>query len=127
MTEKVETGGLKVDSGLHRLVGSEIAPGTGVEADAFWASLGRIVEDLGPKNGICWRDGMNYKDRSTNGVRRRKGRPIEFSEYRGFLTEIGYLLPERGDFHVSTSNVDPEVAEMSVPSWSCRLTILVTH
>ena len=115
MTEKVETGGLKVDSGLHRLVGSEIAPGTGVEADAFWASLGRIVEDLGPKN----RDLLERRDELQRQIdewcQAQEGRPIEFSEYRGFLTEIGYLLPERGDFHVSTSNVDPEVAEMSGP------------
>ncbi len=115
MKEKVRAGGLKVDSRLHDLVGSEIAPGTGVEAEAFWASLGGIVEDLGPRN----RDLLEKRDELQTQIdewcRDRKGKPVESSVYSGFLTEIGYLLPEGGHFQVSTENVDPEVAETAGP------------
>ena len=50
MVNRVEIGGLKIDERLYRLVRDEIAPGTGVRADAFWKSLGEIVRDLWPKN-----------------------------------------------------------------------------
>ncbi|MEK7377879.1 MAG: hypothetical protein AABZ71_03160, partial [Candidatus Binatota bacterium] len=50
MANKVEVGGLKINEALYRLVQNEIAPGTGVEADEFWASLGKIVKDLGHRN-----------------------------------------------------------------------------
>ncbi len=50
MANRVEVGGLKVDEQLYHLVQNDITPGMGVEADAFWASLGQIVKDLAPKN-----------------------------------------------------------------------------
>ncbi len=115
MTEKVRAGGLKVDSRLYDLVGSEIAPGTGIEAEEFWASLGAIVEDLGPGN----RDLLDQRDELQTQIdewsRDRKAKPVESSEYSGFLIAIGYLLPEGGHFQVSTENVDPEVAETAGP------------
>ena len=50
MVNAVEVGGLRVDDSLYRLVRDEISPGTGVDPDAFWMSLGRIVADLEPVN-----------------------------------------------------------------------------
>ena len=50
MSSYVDTGGLKVARPLHDLVKDEMAPGTGVESDAFWAALASIVADLGPLN-----------------------------------------------------------------------------
>ena len=35
MPKPVEIGGLRIDEALYALVRDEIAPGTGVEADAF--------------------------------------------------------------------------------------------
>ena len=50
MANRIEVGQIKIDEGLYRLVQDEIAPGTGVEAEAFWTSLGKIIADLAPKN-----------------------------------------------------------------------------
>ncbi|MEQ9565489.1 MAG: malate synthase G, partial [Pseudomonadales bacterium] len=36
-------------------------------------------------------------------------------EYRSFLSEIGYLLPEAEDFSINTENVDDEVARIAGP------------
>ncbi|RUZ43719.1 malate synthase G, partial [Mesorhizobium sp. M7A.F.Ca.US.007.01.1.1] len=35
--------------------------------------------------------------------------------YKGFLKEIGYLVPEGPAFSVSTDNVDPEIADVAGP------------
>ncbi len=45
----ISVGSLKVAEPLYNLVRDEIAPGTGVEHDAFWNSLSSIVHDLAPK------------------------------------------------------------------------------
>src|SRR5690606_41981844 len=36
-------------------------------------------------------------------------------QYKEFLREIGYLLPEGDDFKVSTANVDAEIAHIAGP------------
>jgi len=45
----------------------------------------------------------------------RKGKPIDMGEYRAFLTEIGYLVPEPAPFEIGPQNVDAEIACMAGP------------
>ena len=115
MANPVGVGGLQVDERLYRLVKDEIAPDTGVDADAFWMSLGRIVEDLGPGNRelLEKRDALQQKIDAWHLA--RKGQPIDREAYRTFLAEIGYLVPEGDHFQAVTANVDPEIADVSGP------------
>ncbi len=115
MANRIEVGRLKVDEGLYRLIQDEIAPGTGVEAEDFWASLGEIVADLAPKNRALLNKRDALQQRIDEWYLSTKDEPVEPNEYEEFLAEIGYLLPEGGDFHATTTNVDPEIAEVSGP------------
>jgi malate synthase len=115
MANSVTVGELKVNEELHRLVRDEIAPGTGVDPEAFWISLGRIVNDLGPKNRQLLAKRNDLQKQIDEWSRAKRGHAFDVEEYRAFLIKIGYLVPEGEDFHVSTTNVDPEIAEVSGP------------
>ena len=115
MANRIEIDQLKIDEGLYRLVQDEIAPGTGVDADAFWTSLGEIVADLAPKNRALLDKRDALQQRIEEWYLSTKDEPVEPNEYEDFLAEIGYLLPEGGDFHATTANVDPEIADISGP------------
>jgi malate synthase len=115
MANFVTIGGLNVDEELHRLVRDQIAPGTGVDPDAFWTSLGQIVEDLAAKNRQLLDKRKELQQKIDGWCRAKRGRPFDVEEYRAFLIEIGYLFPEGENFHVSTTNVDREIAEVSGP------------
>lgn len=115
MPKPVEIGGLRIDEGLYALARDEIAPGTGVETDAFWVSLGRIVEDLGPKNRALL-DKRNALQRQIDSwCQSQRGQPFDVEEYQAFLEKIGYLVPEGDDFEAATKNVDREIAVVSGP------------
>ena len=43
--------------------------------------------------------------------------------YRSFLSEIGYLVPEGGDFEVATADIDPELSAIAGP----QLVVLLTN
>ena len=115
MEEAVEIGGLKVDSCLYTLVQDEIAPGTGVNADEFWSELGRIVRDLGKRNGILLKKRDELQKQIDEWHLARRGQPIDMNEYKEFLSEIGYLLPEGEDFLVTTKDVDQEISSIAGP------------
>ena len=106
---------MKVDAGLYELVKDEIAPGTGLDPEAFWTALSAIVADLGPGNRALLekRDVIQRKIDAWH--RARKGLPLDGKKYGAFLMEIGYLLPEGEDFEVSTTEVDPEIAALAGP------------
>jgi len=113
MANFVEMGGLKISEELYHLVRNEIAPGTGVNADRFWKSFGEIVRDLAPKNRAL----LEKRDKLQRQIDQyhlaRKGQPFNREEYKTFLKEIGYLVPEGKSFKVTTANVDPEITEIA--------------
>ncbi len=115
MSERVEKHGLLVDKGLHDFIVTEAMPGTGVEPEAFWKGFAAIVADLAPKNRalLAKRDDLQAKIDAWHIANR--GKPHDHEAYKAFLTEIGYLLPEGGDFSIETANVDPEIATIPGP------------
>jgi len=115
MANRVEIGGLRIDDGLYRLVREEIAPGTGVRPDGFWKSLGEIVRDLGPKNRELLTKRHRLQEQIDQWHRGRIGQPFNLTEYTAFLKQIGYLVPEGKKFKITTSSVDPEIAEIAGP------------
>ena len=94
---------------------SEALPGTGVTADQFWSGLAAILKDLAPKNAALLkkRDELQAKIDAWHIAKRPTG--YAMAEYKSFLTEIGYLVPEGPDFKVPTENVDPEIANIAGP------------
>jgi len=115
MANSVTIGGLKVNEELHRLVRDEIAPETGVDPEAFWISLSQIVKDLAAKNRQLLAKRKELQKQIDDWSQANRDRPFDVEEYRAFLIKIGYLVPEGENFHVSTTNVDREIAEVSGP------------
>jgi len=115
MADVVNVGGLQVAGILYRVVQDEIAPGTGVDADAFWHSLAKIVQDLGPKNRRLLDKRKHLEEQIAGWCLVRRGQPLAMAEYQSFLTQIGYQIGEGPDFEVSTANVDREIAVVSGP------------
>ncbi|TAL11553.1 MAG: malate synthase G, partial [Porticoccaceae bacterium] len=115
MTERVQQGGLHVARVLDDLVRTEILPGLGIEPATFWAGFASLLTDLAPENArlLALRD--DFQQRIDAWHRERASQPHDPAAYKAFLTEIGYLLPERDDFAVTTQNVDAEIATIAGP------------
>jgi malate synthase len=125
--DAVTIGKLRIARPLYELVSDEIAPGTGLDADEVWTSFGEIVADLAPNNRrlLDVRDELQAKIDAWH--RQRGGAanfdadptiddaPVNVGEYRAFLVECGYLVPEGEDFAVTTAPVDPEISEIAGP------------
>jgi malate synthase len=116
MTDRKTIEGLQVASELEQLVAREIAPGTGIQPEAFWRAFAEILADLGPRNAelLQQRDALQAKIDQWH--QQRQGQPHDAVAYKAFLQEIGYLLPEESeDFQIGTENVDPEIATLAGP------------
>ncbi len=114
MSERVQVGGLQVARELYDLVSEEMAPGTGIDADHVWAELGRLVNDLGPRNRELLDKRASLQQQIDDWYKQRLD-GYDFNEYKSFLQSIGYLQPEVGDFEITTTNVDPEIATVAGP------------
>lgn len=115
MTERMKKGGLLVDAALEKFIAERAAPGTGVDPDAFWAAFEAILSDLGPRNTALLKQRDELQTKIDDWHRARKGQPHDAAAYKAFLQEVGYLLPEGGDFTITTENVDAEIATIAGP------------
>ena len=111
----VDVGGLLVAQPLYGLVKNEIAPGTGVDADGFWASLEGIVRDLAPKNRRLLEQRDAFQTQIDAWHLERRGQPHDHQQYRRFLQDIGYLVSEGPSFEIKVRRVDPEIASVAGP------------
>ena len=115
MTERVTAGGLQVAKALYDFIETQALPGTGVEPGRFWDGFAQIVEELGPVNRhlLAVRDELQAQIDAW--CLARRGQPLDPVEYRRFLGDIGYLVPEGESFEIGTANVDDEIATIAGP------------
>ena len=123
MTERVNAGGLQVDKKLHDFINDEALPGTGITPDTFWSGFDRLVHDLAPRNRELLDTRDELQRRLDAWYRENRDQPIDLAEYKAVLQEIGYLVPEGGDFAAETANLDPEISTIAGP----QLVVPVTN
>ncbi|MCB2047247.1 MAG: malate synthase G [Novosphingobium sp.] len=115
MTDRLERAGLMIDAGLAHFIEQDVISPIGLESDRFWSGFAALLADFAPRNRalLAKRDDLQAQIDAWHLA--RAGKPIDQSEYQAFLTEIGYLVPEPGEFRVGTENVDREIALMAGP------------
>lgn len=114
MTNYIEKGNLKIASVLYDFVNKEVLPGSGVEQGSFWTGFEALINELSKENKalLATRDDLQKKINSWH--LENKG-DNEFTHYKTFLREIGYLEPKPEEFTIETSNIDDEVALQGGP------------
>ena len=120
---RVERHGLRVAQELADFIEDRALPGTGMDAERFWAGLVGIVRDLTPKNRALLARRDDLQARIDAWHLSHRGQPHDHEAYKTFLGEIGYLLPEGPAFEVGTEKTDPEIASVPGP----QLVVPVTN
>lgn len=115
MSSYIESSGLRIARELDDVVRNSIAPGTGIAPDTVWSTLAAIVQELGPDHHQLLARRDQLQESIDEWLRSRRDTALNTDDYRAFLEEIGYLVPEGAAFSVTTINVDPEIAELAGP------------
>ncbi len=113
--DPVTVANLRIARPLYDLVKSEIAPGTDLDPDAVWTAFGAIVADLGPENHRLLDERARLEKEIDAWHQDRAGEAADAAAYKSFLIEIGYLVPEEGEFTITTTDVDPEISSIAGP------------
>lgn len=112
MGNYVELGSLQVDQQLFDFMNSEVIPAAGVTQESFWEGFGRLVAELTPVN----RKLLKRRDELQEKIHQwHRSNDFDFDAYKSFLEEIGYLEPEVEKVHITTKNVDEEIALQAGP------------
>jgi malate synthase len=115
MTARTSVHGLQVATDLHRFIEEKVLPGTGVQSANFWRGFDAIVQELAPKNIALLAERDRLQAELDRWHKANPGPIRDMAAYRGFLEQIGYLVPPPAGVKATTSNVDAELALQAGP------------
>ena len=111
----VDKNGLKISSTLFEFINNEAIPNTGVKIDDFWNKFSKVVHELTPINKKLIQKRENIQKKIDDWHKSRKGKNFDKNEYMNFLKSIGYLVEEKNNFNIETSEVDEEISSIAGP------------
>jgi malate synthase len=115
MRATVSVDRLKIDKTLYDFVNDEAIAGSGIQTQKFWSGFSALVRAMAPRNAALLRRRDELQAKIDAWHRQNPGPGFDRPKYKAFLRDIGYLVPEKEAFAVSTSNVDPEIAHIAGP------------
>jgi len=115
MSSYVKRSGLKIDSRLNDFLGTEVLPDLNISEKSFWKGFAKTVEVFGPRNRELLEKRELFQKQIDEWHIKRKDKTYNLNEYKTFLKQINYIVPEGNDFQISTSNIDPEIASIPGP------------
>lgn len=123
MTERIKAGELQVDKQLYDFINDEALPGTGISQQTFWSEFDRLIHGLSGENQKLLDKREDLQRRIDDWYQENRDQPIDLDEYKTVLQEIGYLVPERENFTITTDNIDQEISTIAGP----QLVVPVTN
>jgi len=110
-----EKNGLKINTKLFDFVNNEIIPGTNIKSEEFWTSFEKIVHELAPVNKKLIQKREDIQKKIDEWHKKNKGEELNSNEYLDFLKSISYIVEEKDEFSIETTNVDNEIATIAGP------------
>ena len=115
MSQHTSVANLSVSTELYNFINEEAIPGTGLNTKQFWVQLDQLIHDLMPKNAALLIQREKLQSQIDQWHIQHRDAGFDFTDYKNFLQEIGYLQEEGADFTITSTNVDPEMASMAGP------------
>jgi malate synthase len=115
MTDMTTRAGIAIDPRLAAFLETEVLAPLGRDSGGFWQSFAALLAEFAPRNAALLAKREDLQAQIDAWHVEWAGKPHDAAAYKAFLTDIGYLVPEPGDFQIGTQNVDPEIATMAGP------------
>ena len=113
--KKTRVGNLNIDDRFIKFIDDEAIKGTGIDRDNFWSGFDKAVHELAPINKKLLQKRDEIQKKIDEWHLLNKGNSFDEKKYFNFLKSIGYIVEQKEDFKINTSNVDEEIATIAGP------------
>ena len=112
--KNIKIGKSEIKQELYNFVNSEIIPDLDVTISEFWSGFIKNANELASINKSLLKKREDIQKKINNWHKSNKNN-FDINIYKNFLTEIGYLVEQEGEFKIETSNVDDEISIIAGP------------
>ena len=111
----IEKNGLKINSLLFEFINNEVIPGTNINTEDFWNNFEKVVHELAPINKTLIEKREKIQRQIDNWHKKNNGKEFNKKEYINYLKSISYIVEEKEDFKITTSDTDEEISSIAGP------------
>jgi malate synthase len=111
----IDKNGLKINSVLFEFINNEVIPGTNINPEDFWNKFETAVHELSLKNKDLIEKRETIQKQIDVWHKKNADENLNKEEYINFLKSISYIVEEKEDFKITTSNVDEEISSIAGP------------
>ena len=115
MNRRINKHGYQIAESIYQLVEQKIIPDSGIGVDDFWRATANIFDEFMSRNNVLLAVRETLQTQIDQWHLNADNQPFSQQKYQEFLFDIGYLIPEKSDFQITTDNVDDEVALIAGP------------
>ncbi len=106
---------LKINQTLFDFINKEVIPDTNINDVDFWSKFSKVVHELSPINKKLVEKREAIQKQIDDWHLANSKEKFNKEIYTQFLKSISYLVEEKEDFQIETSNVDQEIASIAGP------------
>jgi malate synthase len=106
---------MEVSAELKDFLEKEVLDGIDITSDFFWKTLENLIYVYGPINKKLLEKRKLIQSKIDNWHLENNSSDFNFTDYKNFLYEIGYIVPESESFSINTKNVDDEICKIAGP------------
>ena len=86
-----------------------------MDSDHFWKEFSNVVHELTPKNKNLIKKREEIQKKIDDWHLSNKDSELNKNKYTEFLKSINYIVEEKDNFKINTSNVDEEISSIAGP------------
>ena len=111
----IKINGISVASELADFVKNELLENTEIDVKHFWNGFEKSINKLVPINKELLKKRQQIQKKIDDWHNRNKFEEFDSLKYKKFLNEIGYIVNQKEDFKIETTNVDIEISKIAGP------------
>ena len=111
----IDKNGLKISSELFNFINDEVIPGTNIKSDEFWNKFEKVVHELAPLNKNLIQKREEIQNKIDTWHKQNKEEDFNKKKYTEFLRSISYIVDEKENFTIETTDVDSEITSIAGP------------
>jgi len=111
----IKINGISVASELADFVKNELLENTEIDVKHFWNGFEKSINKLVPINKELLKKRQQIQKKIDDWHNKNKFEEFDSLKYKKFLNEIGYIVSQKEDFKIETTNVDIEISKIAGP------------
>ncbi|MAI28824.1 MAG: malate synthase G [Rickettsiales bacterium] len=115
MSKYIFKNNLFIDKVLYKFIQKDLLPKSGIKNNEFWEGFEKFISKFETMRISLVNKRKYFQSNINLWHKKNSQKNFDIKNYKAFLYDIKYLVPEKADFKINTKNIDDEISSIPGP------------